>query len=212
MNCADLEILLCDYVDGTLSPDARVEVERHIGQCAGCAEMARDVMAAVDFIGRTADVEPPPELLTRILFELPSAHHARAHKPGAFRRFIQTKLQPALQPRFAMGFALTILSFSLLGRFLNISPRQFTLDDLRPAKVWQSVDDKVYRGWQRTVKFYENLRFVYEIQTQLREWRQKEQELKGRVATDETRTAPAGQKDASMTSRPSGSTDSRNQK
>lgn len=212
MNCADLEILLCDYVDGTLTPDARLEVERHIGACPACAELARDVTAAVNFIGRTADVEPPPELLTRILFELPSAQQARAHKPGAFRRFIQTKLQPALQPRFAMGFALTILSFSLLGRFLNISPRQMTLDDLRPTKVWQSVDDKVYRGWQRSVKFYENLRFVYEIQNQLREWRQKEQELKGRAATDETRTAPAGRQDAAGAKRPAGSTDSRNQK
>jgi len=51
MNCADLEILLCDYVDGTLAPDARLEVERHIGSCPVCAELARDVTAAVDFIG-----------------------------------------------------------------------------------------------------------------------------------------------------------------
>jgi Putative zinc-finger len=194
MNCADLEILLCDYVDGTLAPAARAEVEQHIAQCAACAELARDVTATVGFIERAEHVEPPPELLTRILFELPSAHHARARRPGGFRRFVQSWLQPVMQPRFAMGFAMTILSFSLLGRFAGISPRQLTLDDLRPAKVWQALDDKVYRGWQRTVKYYENIRFVYEIQTQLREWRQREQEIKGRAATEEPAPPRAQQK------------------
>lgn len=208
MNCADLEILLCDYVDGTLGADTRREVECHVAECARCAELARDVSATVEFIGRAEVVEPPPELLTRILFELPSAHHARAHQPGAFRRFLHSWLQPVLQPRFAMGFAMTILSFSLLGKFAGISPRQLTLDDLRPAKVWQTVDDKAYRAWQRTVKFYENLRFVYEIQTQLRDWKQREQELKGRAATDEQPAAPRGQQGGDRAPRPAGGKDS----
>jgi hypothetical protein len=189
MNCADLEILLCDYVDGTLATDARGDLEGHLAQCANCAELARDVTAAVGFIGRTADVEPPPELLTRILFNLPSAHHARARR-GGLRDFLHRRIQPILQPRFAMGFAMTILSFSLLGRYAGIKPSQLTLDDLRPAKVWQAIDDKAYRTWQRTTKFYQNLRFVYEIQTQLREWKQKEAELRGRV-TGEEHPAPA---------------------
>jgi hypothetical protein len=189
MNCADLEILLCDYVDGTLAAGARVELEQHLVQCANCAELARDVTAAAGFISRAADVEPPPELLTRILFNLPSAHHARP-QAGGWREFLQRRIQPILQPRFAMGFAMTILSFSLLGRYAGISPRQLTLDDLRPAKVWQAIDDKAYRTWQRTEKFYQNLRFVYEIQTRLREWKQKEQELRARVTGEEHPAPP----------------------
>ncbi len=190
MNCADFEILLCDHLDGTLAADAKAEFEAHLAQCTSCAEMAHDVRAAVGFMERAAEVEPPPELLTRILFDLPSAHHARARQPGSFRKLIHGWIQPVLQPRFAMGFAMTILSFSLLGRFVGISPRQLTLDDLRPARVLQRLDEQVNRGWQRTVKFYENLRLVYEIQTQLREWSQKEQEFKGR-AEDEQAPAAA---------------------
>ena len=204
MNCADLEILLCDYVDGTLAAGARVELEQHLAQCANCTELARDVTAAAGFISRAADVEPPPELLTRILFNLPSAHHARAQQAG-LREFLHRWIQPILQPRFAMGFAMTILSFSLLGRYAGISPRQLTLDDLRPAKVWQAIDDKAYRTWQRTEKFYQNLRFVYEIQTQLREWKQKEQELRARV-TGEDHPAPPrdSRKDAKPAPQPPG--------
>ena len=59
MNCAELEILLCDYIDGTLAAGARAEVERHLAECAACAGMAHDVRTAVDFVGRAEAVEPP---------------------------------------------------------------------------------------------------------------------------------------------------------
>jgi hypothetical protein len=187
MNCADLEILLADYIDGTLAPEAKAEVEAHLAQCAACSEMARDISAAVEFIGRAEDVEPPPELMTRILFELPAAHKARAKKPGGLRMLVHHWLQPVLQPKFAMGFAMTILSFSLLARIAGISPRQLTVDDLRPARIWAALDDRAYRAWQRTVKFYESLRVVYEVQNQLRDWTQQEQ---GRGIDDAPATSP----------------------
>lgn len=196
MNCADLEILLCDYADGTLEPDHRAEFEAHVAECAACAELARDVSAALSFMERVPEVEPPPELMTRILFELPAAHQARAKKPGGIRHLIQEWIQPIMQPRFAMGFAMTILSFSLLARFAGISPRQLTMNDLRPSNVVAAVDDRLYRVWQRTVKYYENIRLVYEVQTQLREWTASD-EGRARAAEEPqqsgTASAAAGQ-------------------
>jgi anti-sigma factor RsiW len=59
MTCAELEILICDYVDGTLGPDARTTVEQHLAGCRNCAELARDGAAAVGFMERAAEVEPP---------------------------------------------------------------------------------------------------------------------------------------------------------
>ena len=41
MNCAEIEILICDYLDGTLSADRKAEVERHFAECPACAELAR---------------------------------------------------------------------------------------------------------------------------------------------------------------------------
>ncbi len=148
MNCAELEILLCDYLDGALAGDARATVEQHLEHCAHCAALAKDAQAAVEFIGRAEAVEPPPELMTRILFHLPSAHQARKRQPGGLVKLVRAWFQPILQPKFAMGFAMTILSLSLLGRFAGISPRQITLDDLRPARIWQRLDEGVYRTWQ----------------------------------------------------------------
>ena len=37
MTCAEMEILICDYVAGTLGPDARATVEQHLAGCRNCA-------------------------------------------------------------------------------------------------------------------------------------------------------------------------------
>jgi Putative zinc-finger len=173
MTCAELETLICDYVDGTLGPDARATVEQHLGTCPGCAELARDTAAAVEFMDRAAEVEPPPELMTRLLFEAPWAH-SRAGATG-LRNWFRRVLHPVLQPRFAMGMAMTILSFAMLARFVAPA-RQLRASDLAPAKVWAGVEDRVYRGWDRTVKFYDSLKIVYQIQSTLREWQQQQEE------------------------------------
>jgi hypothetical protein len=173
MNCADVEILICDYLDGTLTAEQKSAVERHLAQCPACAELARDSAAAVAFMERAADVEPPPELITRILFDAP--WNKDRTKPKGARSWMAGILSPILQPRFAMGMAMTILSLSLLARF--VAPvRQLQLSDLEPAKVWAGFEDRTYRAWGRTVKFYDNLKFVYQIQTTLREWQQQSED------------------------------------
>jgi hypothetical protein len=174
MNCADLEALICDYVDGTLHGEQKTAVEEHLSTCASCAELARDSAGAVAFMERAAAVDPPAELLTRILFEIPQARvHARATH-SLWSRLKTKWIEPVLQPRFAMGMAMTILSFAMLGRFagryVGIEMRQIKPSDLNPVAVWTAVEDEAFRMWERGVKYYENLRLVYEIQTRLKDW------------------------------------------
>lgn len=171
MTCSDAEILIADYLDGALAAPAKAELEAHLAACPGCAVLARDAAAAVAFMERASDVEPPAELITRILFQAPA--HA-AHGAGA-RAWLRRLLAPVLQPRFAMGMAMTILSVAMLARFV-MPVRQLRPADLDPKKIVASIDDQVYRGWQRTVKFYESIKFVYQIQSRLREWREQQEE------------------------------------
>jgi hypothetical protein len=186
MTCAELESLLCDYVDGTLSPERKSVVELHLSSCSTCAELVRDASAAVAFMERAAEVEPPPELLTRILYQIP-----RAPERGKWLGRIYSRwLAPVLQPRYVMGFAMTVLSFSMLGRLAGIQPRQLRLTDLDPVKVWQTFDDRVHRAWARATKHYENLRLVYEIQTSLREWTQQEDQASAAGQADQSAPAP----------------------
>ena len=185
MNCAEAESLICDYVDGTIVATARLELERHLAGCPACAELTRDAAGAVAFMERAADVEPPPELVTRILFDPPWAQ-GRARVASGLRSRLRSIVQPVLQPRFAMGMAMTILSFAMLARFVK-PVRQLSPRDLNPTVVWASLDDRLYRAWQRTVKFYDSMRLVYQIQSTVRDWQQQD-ESASEAAEPETRT------------------------
>jgi hypothetical protein len=182
MNCAELEELICDYVDGTLTAARKAEVERHLEQCPGCAEMARDSAAAVAFMERAADVEPPPELITRILFDAPWATKAPAKDRSGLFDKLRKLIAPVVQPRFAMGMAMTILSFSILSKFVPM--QQLRAADLRPSEVWASLDDRAHRAYARSLKYYENLKVVYQIQTLLRDWQQQAEDQKAARAAE----------------------------
>ncbi|HTS61174.1 MAG TPA: anti-sigma factor [Candidatus Acidoferrales bacterium] len=182
MNCAEIEILICDYVDGTLAPADRAELERHLAACTACAELARDSRAALGFIERASEIEPPPELITRILFDAPWTKHKS--RPSGALAWLKGFCGPVLRPKFVMGAAMTILSFSMFTRF--VTPiRQLKPSDLKPSEVWASIESRADRTWARTVKYYENLKIVYQIQTLLRDYQQQ---------VDEQKPAPADQR------------------
>jgi len=174
LNCTDIELLLSDYVDATLDRETRAAFERHLPECPACAETLADVREAMAFTERCAAVEPPPELITRIMHELPVARQEVRRGRGV-SGWLSKALRPVLQPRFAMGMAMTILSFSMLGRATG-PLKPIRPADLDPAKVWASIDDQAHRAWNNAVKYYESLKFVYEIQTRLREWSEDEAE------------------------------------
>src|SRR5690242_12821395 len=117
MNCADAEILICDYA--TLSSADRFALERHLAECPACAEQ----------------VEPPPALVNRILFE--QRWKQQSWRGAGVRAWFGKLLQPVLQPKFAMSMAITILSLAWLAKYVAPA-RPLTAQDFNPVRVWQS--------------------------------------------------------------------------
>jgi predicted anti-sigma-YlaC factor YlaD len=187
VSCAELEILLCDYFDGTLTSSARLDVEAHIASCPACEELASSVKAAMGLIERAAVVQPPAELLTRILHEIPGRDLAAEN--SFWRRLRSGWLKPVLQPRYAMGMAMTILSFSLLAKFAGFEPRQLRAADLDPMKVLSTVDDRAHRTWDRAVKYYENLRLVIVVQSRLKEISDQQEQRQQQTAPNSTKSS-----------------------
>jgi hypothetical protein len=181
MTCAELEILLCDYVDGTLRAEEKTALESHLSGCAACKQLSEDVAGVTAFFERVPQAEPPAELLTRILHHAPIGRPAVTEplasdpRPSWARRVFGGLFQSWLQPRYVMGMAMTILSFSMLARFAHIQPRQLRASDLDPVRVWQGIDDHSHRVYDRAVKYYDNLRLVIEIQSRLQEWTAQDQ-------------------------------------
>ena len=67
-----------------------------------------------------------------------------------------------------MGMATTLLSLVMLIRGRQLHPA-----DLNPSKLWSDAEVHVSRTWERGVKYYENLRLVFEIQTRLKQWNEE---------------------------------------
>jgi Putative zinc-finger len=211
MTCAELEILLCDYVDGTLRGEERTVLEGHLAGCSTCAELAKDVAGVTAFIETVAQAEPPAELLTRILHVLPSARPP-AEKRSWWRNLFGGWVHSVLQPRYVMGMAMTVLSFSMIAKFAHIEPRQLHPSDLDPVKIWAGIDDRTHRMWDRAVKYYDNLRLVIEIQSRLKEWTDQEQAqnvegIKPRVEGSGPKTEGVKQKAESSGQKPEAGTD-----
>jgi len=194
MNCADVEILLCDYLDGTLAPAQRSELEAHLGSCPPCAEFAMDAGAGLAFLEHVPDVQPPQELVTRIMHQAPAGgllkSLAPSHGAGAFKKWLHSRLESVRQPRYVYGAMMTILSLSMMTRCAGVPVRDLKAEDLNPQRVWVNLETKVERMYDRTIKTYESMRLVYEVRQELRQWREQQQEQDA-AAPVETRELPA---------------------
>jgi anti-sigma factor RsiW len=172
MTCAELEILLCDYMDGTLSSGEKAAMEDHISSCGLCAQLARDAAGVAAFVETVPAIEAPTELLTRIVRQIPE-------RRSWWSKLGDSWMEGLLKPRFAMGLAMTVLSFSMLARLGHVDARRFARADWDPSKLWQALDDRTYRVWDRTVQYYDNMPLMADIQARWNEWSDQEQNQNG---------------------------------
>lgn len=190
MNCAAFENILADYIDGTLSDASRVAFEQHAASCSGCNELMAEAIAGASLLKELERVDPPAELITRLAYLAPAERLREPHEQqGPIGRMISAWLRPVLQPRLAMGMAMTILSFAMLERCTGIQVQRIQPGDLSPARVWGGVEDKVLRIKDQAVKYYDNLRIVYEVETHFREL-QEQQDAGAQTPPSKPRSVP----------------------
>ena len=186
MNCADFESKLADYLDGTLDPGEGAALEQHVSSCAACQEFMGEVKSAVSLLQRVPEVEPPATLITRIAYQIP---RGRSREPferqGYWSAVVSKWLQPVLQPRLVMGMAMTVLSFAMLERCTGVKVQRIQPADLNPSRVWGGVEERTVRVKDRMLKYYENLRVVYEVEARLKDMEQQQEALQ------DTTPAPA---------------------
>jgi hypothetical protein len=175
MNCGEVEVLLADYLDDTLSLEERLALLQHASECISCRALLEDASAGLAFLRRAEDVVPPAELITRIAYGAPAGRlRLPFERQSLWSRLTSRWLHPILQPRLAMGMAMTILSFAMLERCTGVHVQHLQAADLNPIRIWSGVEDRVFRVKDRAVKYYENLRWVYDIETRLKTLQEQE--------------------------------------
>jgi Putative zinc-finger len=175
MACSEFEALLSEALDGTLNDAARQRFEAHKSGCAVCRQTFTEVEAGMNWMEALPEVEPPARLLHGILAETTGkAEHLvpAAERSGWWqqvRQWMRPVLEPAMQPRFAMSAATAFFSVTLVLNVAGFRIGDVKGSDLRPSTVIAGISQFAGETQGRLVKYYENLRFVYEIETRVRQ-------------------------------------------
>src|SRR3984885_4904913 len=181
MACAEFDALLSDALDGGLSSGLtdkdREKFEAHRRVCATCGPMFAEAQAGLQFLRTLEEIEPPAYLVHNILAATSGVESRRTvsadGRTAPFaeraREWWDAVFSPvtsfARQPRFVMSFGMIFFSFSLALSIAGVKPADVAKVDLRPAAVRHAYNDAQIK----VVQYYDNIRFVYEIESKVRE-------------------------------------------
>jgi len=175
VECVEVEALLAEALDGTLQGPTLVAFEVHQNSCAACRAMVADAQAGMNFLQGLDDAEPPRNLVHNILAQtigaLPSEHAVPKPRGEGWLEKLKGRLAPVFAPvatpRFAMSFGMAFFSITML---LGIAGFHFA--DVRHLDLSSKGITRAYYETQaRVMRYYENMRLVYEIESRVRDLR-----------------------------------------
>lgn len=101
------EVLLSDYVDGSLGPDERREIEQHLESCAACKAALAELRETMNALSGMHRVSAPEN------FDRDVAETIRRRSRGRFfgRKALGDRVPLALVALFALGLGLAMFFF-----------------------------------------------------------------------------------------------------
>ena len=172
MPCSEFDALLMEAVEGKLNAAQTERFRSHASSCGVCGPLFADAKSGFAWLQSLEEVEAPANLLHNILAATSERDAATSKISAAelsfadrIRAGFASVVRPLMQPRLAGTFAMAFFSLSLLMNVAGIKVSDVGKLDLRPSAIRKSY----YSASSRVVKYYENLRFVYEVESKVRE-------------------------------------------
>jgi Putative zinc-finger len=183
LRCDEWEDLIADALDGNLNAADAAAFARHHKECALCAQMFKETQQGRAWMEYLA-VEPevPAELLAKILARTsgpiepgaaPPVHPVAARPAwhGVPLPLLRQAARQAFEPRLMMTLAMAFFSIALTLNLTGIRLTEVRAADLRPSRVRATLTRQYYSTNEQVMKYYENLRVVYEMEARVRELR-----------------------------------------
>jgi len=176
MQCAEFDALLSDALDHVLTGPKLETFQAHAQTCLVCGLLLKEAAAGQRWLKSLEDVEPPAHLVQNILVATSGLETNRFNaviprRSTWWERLTAAIVAPVLgvvrQPRFAMSFGMAFFSLSLSLSVAGVKMSTLRSLDLRPSAIKRTY----YETSGRVVKYYENIRFVYEIESRMREFK-----------------------------------------
>jgi hypothetical protein len=183
--CGEWETLLADALDGLLKPDEEARFVAHKANCPACAalyEAARKGREWLEFL--SPEPEPPEWLLEKILATTGPGHAVNGLPmpagAGVVPAFVPpvwqqpgflVRMRAGAQPRLLMTAAMAFFSIALTLNLAGVRLANLRLADLRPRTVRSYMERQLTMASVPIVRYYDHLRFVYEVEARMRELR-----------------------------------------
>ena len=197
ITCGEFDALLSDALDGTLNLAAQKRFDLHRQTCSTCAPLFSEASAGMNWLNLIEEVEPPANLVHNIIAATTmqtTAAAATAPKISWKQRLSAVFADLAAparalvrQPRTALTAGMAMFSLTLSMNFAGVKLGDLRHLDLRPSAIKESATMKYYETSSRVVKYYENIRLVYEVESRL-------QELKRATSSDDQDRPPVERK------------------
>ena len=158
--CEQTEARLGDYLDGLLQPAEHTAFDLHVNACERCTPLVASVSHVLGALHTLEQVEPSPQLVSRIL--------TATQGPQTWRN-AKRWLRGLQSPRFVYSVVSVAATFIVILTASGFSWKKPKLADLAPATIYRNADRQAHRVYARSSKFVGDLRVVYEIQSRLRQ-------------------------------------------
>lgn len=181
MQCNEFDALLSDALDQQLSGPKLEAFQSHAQACSVCGPLLTEAGQGQRWLKQLAEVETPAHLVHNILAATTGIDTARLQgtlatptrvswfdRIGDWAGAIVSPIVGVVkQPRFAMSFGMAFFSLSVSLSLAGVKLTDVRHADLRPSAIRRNY----YETSGKVVKYYENIRFVYEIESRVREFK-----------------------------------------
>ncbi len=186
LQCEEWEALLADALDGTLAADDTAAFAAHKDACLACAQLLEEAQRGSEWLGYLkTEPEIPEDLLTKILARTSGTSGlaaagvplgagtapAIAQEQAWMGRSFAMLHRHAVESRLLMTAAMAFFSIAFTLNLVGIRLDQMRLSDLKPGTLATQVSRQYYTASAHVVRYYENLRFVYEVESRVNEFR-----------------------------------------
>jgi hypothetical protein len=183
IDCGRFEGLVSDFAENALSPELSAAMRRHASQCAGCATLLEDVRQTLQVLADLPDVAEPPALRPAIF-----ARTISQRKAIGWAETVRALAGQLWQPRLVTAFGMAVFSIAVLLNATGVDLSNLSWRDLQPSQLRMNVTAKAHRTLATGIRYYNDLKVVYQIEAALRQMKQSQDAPEGGPRPSHDRT------------------------
>lgn len=177
LRCEEWEALLADALDGLLPEGKATAFRAHSAECANCGDLLAHAEQGREWLGYLhTEPDVPPALIGKILDRtvgagsVPLPVVAAGAGGGAVAMALPWR-RNFHETRLLMTVAMAFFSIALTLNLIGVKVSDLRLADLKPSTIGSTVSRQFYAARGSVVRYYDNLRFVYQLESRMRELR-----------------------------------------